>query len=311
LGALILLAACAAPLSYAPPVSHAAQMKMTLPSTIRVSVAGRVVAVPLEDYVLGSALSEVAPVGDSGTTVDRIFEVQAIIARTYAVAHLGRHAAQGFDLCDGTHCQLYQPGRLATSRFAPAARAAVTRTAHEILTYEGRPAEALFHSDCGGHTAPADTVWGGSPVPYLVGAPDDVPGDVHRHWQFEVTTAALRQALNADPRSAIGARLDGLVILGHDSSGRVEQLELKGQHTQIVRAEQLRAIVNARLGDRALQSTRFIIRHVGTTWTFSGTGFGHGVGLCQVGAAARARRGDGLQAILSSYFPGARLQTAG
>ena len=61
--------------------------------------------------------------------------------------------AEGFDLCDGVHCQLYEPGRIRTSRFAAVARAAVERTAGMILAYSNRPAEVLFHADCGGHTA--------------------------------------------------------------------------------------------------------------------------------------------------------------
>ena len=78
-----------------------------------------------------------------------------------------------------------------------------------------------------------------------------------------------------------------------------------------MRGEDFRAILNRSLGERAIQSTRFALRRTGTTYTFDGTGFGHGVGLCQAGAAARARRGDGLSEILRAYFNRASLVLAG
>ena len=136
-----------------------------VPEVIRVRTDGRIVAVPIEAYVLGSALSELTPIGADPSAVSRIFEVQTVLARTYAVAHLGRHQKEGFDLCDATHCQLYQPARIKTSRFAEAARRAVERTGGVVLMYSRLPAEALYHSDCGGHTASADAVWGGAHVP--------------------------------------------------------------------------------------------------------------------------------------------------
>ena len=74
-----------------------------LPTRMRVRVAGAVVQVPLEDYVLGTALSEVTPVGESARVATRVYEVQAVIARTYAASQVGRHAAEGFDVCDSTH----------------------------------------------------------------------------------------------------------------------------------------------------------------------------------------------------------------
>jgi len=280
---------------------------VSIPAEIRVSVGGRIVRVPFEEYVLATALSEVSPVGESAATIDRIFEVQTVIARTYALAHMGRHAADGYDVCDSTHCQLYQPARIQTSRFATAAREAATRTRGEVLTFAGRPADALFHSDCGGHTAAATTAWGGAPVPYLSGREDDVPQGTHHEWTFSLTSAALRAALNTDPRSAVGSRLDALTVIERDESGRAVRVELRGEKRELLRAEQLRAVLTAKLGDRSIQSTRFTVKETGGRWQFSGTGFGHGVGLCQVGAAARARRGESLADILRAYYPGTKL----
>jgi stage II sporulation protein D (peptidoglycan lytic transglycosylase) len=301
--AALLNPACVAP--HTPAATRwPAPAVVDLPRAIRVQTAGRVVSVPLEEYVLGSALAEVSPVGEPPATTERIFEVQAVLARTYAISHLGRHAEEGFDLCDGTHCQLYQPARIGTSRFAETAKAAVRLTEGEVLLYHGQPAEALFHADCGGHTASAGDVWGGTPVPYLVGMPDEVPAGTHRTWSLDVTSARLRAALNADARSRVGERLTGVRVAARDQGGRATVVEVTGTRTVTLRGEQFRSIVSAAFGARSLQSTRFVVRRSGAAYHFDGTGYGHGVGLCQVGAAARARRGESIEEILSAYFPG-------
>jgi stage II sporulation protein D len=277
-----------------------------LPSRVTVKAAGRVTEIPLDDYVLGSVLAEVSPVGEAPDTVARIFDVQAVLARTYAVAHIGRHHADGYDLCDTTHCELYDPARIATSRFADAARAAVARTSGEILTYRGRPAEALFHADCGGYTEAANEVWG-TAVPYLLARPDDAPSVTHRHWALSVAADRLRTILNADARTRVGARLDKIAVRDRDASGRAVTIAISGSTPHDVRGDDFRSALNATLGDRAMQSTRVTIANANGTWTFDGTGFGHGVGLCQTGAAARARRGESLPSILADYFPGTTL----
>lgn len=280
---------------------------LSVPARIRVRAAGRIVSVPVEEYVLGSALAEVTPIDESPATVARIYEVQAVLARTYAASHLARHRAEGFDLCDSTHCQLYEPARVQTSRFAAVARAAVLRTSGQLLAYAQRPVEALFHADCGGHTDGADAVWGGAPVPYLLPAPDNVPAAAHRSWKIAVSADDLRAAFNADARSRVGRKLDSVTVRQRDVSGRAAQIALGGEVARVLRGEELRAILNQKLGDKGIQSTRFSITKTGLTYTFQGTGFGHGVGLCQLGAATRARRGESLDSILGHYFQGAKL----
>lgn len=277
------------------------------PDVIRVRADGRIVSVPLEDYVLGAALSELTPVGADPAAVSRIYEVQTVLARTYVIAHLGRHKNDGYDVCDTTHCQLYQPGRIKTSRFAVAARSAVERTRGVVLMYSRQPAEALYHSDCGGHTASADAVWGGAHVPYLMGAPDHVPSLTHRTWTFDAPIEKVRAALNLDARSAIGRTLDRIAVTTRDDSGRAREVQVRGDRTRTLRGEDLRAILNSEFGVRAIMSTRVSIERRGTTYRFTGTGFGHGVGLCQTGAAARAARGEAVATILSAYYPGASL----
>lgn len=277
------------------------------PRELRVRVGGRVATVALEDYVAAAALSEFTPTGESPETVARIYEVQTIVARTYALAHIGRHRRDGFDLCDDTHCQLYQPARLASSRFADDVRRAAARTAGQVLTYGGRPIDALFHADCGGHTTSPEQVWGTPGLPYLKPEPDDPPSATHRAWTLMLTRDDLAAALDAETRTAVGRRVRTVRLEGTDSSGRVERITVNGDTSVTLRSDDFRNLVNQRLGARAMMSTRFRMSPSGMGYVLSGTGYGHGIGLCQVGALARARRGATAAEIFAVYFPGARL----
>jgi stage II sporulation protein D len=276
-----------------------------LPERVVVRTGGRLTPFDLEDYVVSAALSEVTPVGDPPDVVDRVYDIQSIVARTYAVAHLGRHRAEGFDFCDSTHCQVFEPARRATSRFARAAEGAVSRTRGQILMFNGRAADALFHADCGGTTAAASAVWGGAPVAYLQAIVDDVPQGAHRTWRIAVDAIQLRAALNADPRTAVGKSLAGIDVTTRDDSGRAATITIRGERSAVVKGDVLRTVLNRTFGERAVQSTLFSVRRDAAGFLFEGLGFGHGVGLCQRGAMARARRGETTREILSTYYPGA------
>jgi stage II sporulation protein D len=278
-----------------------------VPDRINVRVLGKITSVPLDDYVLGAVLAEVTPLGETDATIARVFDVQSIVARTYAVSQIGRHRLDGFDVCDSTHCQLYQPSRATTSRFAAAARAAVARTSGRVLVYGGQIVEALFHADCGGATTSADAVWGGQAKPYLRTVIDTLPAETHRPWQIVIAADQLRQALDADSRTDVGRSLSAIEVVERDPSGRAASLTIRGERSYTVRGDLLRSVINQKLGDRAVQSTRFTLTKSSGKFTFKGTGYGHGVGLCQRGAITRARQGESVEQILGTYFPGATL----
>ena len=264
--------------------------------------------VRLEDYVAVAALSEVHPDAADEALARRVFEMQAVIARTYAMASRGRHAKEGFDFCSTTHCQLYEPARLQTSRWAATAQNAVAQTAGKILWFGDAPARALFHADCGGHTSDATAVWGGSALPYLAGARDGGPAEsAHADWTYETTSSALRRALDADGRTDVGAALDRIDVAGRDAAGRAELLALHGTRTFVVRGEVFRDAVTRALGVTSIRSTLFSVKKTRAGFIFSGKGYGHGVGLCQAGAIARLRSGASVDAVLAHYFPGTRL----
>lgn len=280
-----------------------------LPATVRIGLIdeqpGAVERVPIEDYVLASILTEVAPARAEAAALERFFEVQAIVARTYAAANPARHASEGFDLCATTHCQLVDLRRPATSSWTPQAARAVARTAGVILVHDGRPAQTVFHADCGGHTSAALDVWGGAPRPYLRAVPDDLPaGGRHQTWRFEVTTADLAAALNRHPRTSVGTRLRALEIVERDKAGRILRMRLRGARDLMLRGDDFRTAMTRAFGARALRSAWFDVRRLQDRYVFEGRGFGHGVGLCQIGAQVRAATGVSALAILDHFYPG-------
>jgi stage II sporulation protein D len=258
--------------------------------------------VALEDYVRATVISEFAPGTETAAIAERMLEVQAVIGRTYAVSHLGRHAREGFDLCSTTHCQLFDPSRLATSRWGAAAASATERTAGTVLWFQSGPAEALFHADCGGYTSAASTVWGGKDHPYLrAQADDDAARDAHRAWEYRAPLDSVAAALNVPrPRA--------LAVAARDAAGRAARVALYGDEYVEVRGEELRQALTRVFGAGAIRSTRFEIRQEGTTIVFSGRGYGHGVGLCQAGALARLRAGTTPADVLTHYYPGTTLR---
>jgi stage II sporulation protein D len=305
---VILLAACAA----SSPRVRLPDPAPNRPASVRVQMRANgalvVREISLEDYVMGTIISEVDPPTADERVLERMFEVQAIISRTYALAYRGRHAREGFDLCSGTHCQLYEPGRLRGSRWSDLARQAATRTRGELLWFAQAPAHTLFHADCGGHTSNATSVWGGQSAAYLAGTRDAGPAkDAHVEWSFDTRLAALRDALNGDSRTAIGAKLTAVEVASRDSAGRAEQITLHGSRELTVRGEIFREAVTRALGVQTLRSTLFTLRRTGDHLVFNGRGFGHGVGLCQAGAFARLKAGRSADDVLRFYFPGTQI----
>ena len=305
-----LIASCAnGPMSVRVPGTSPRTRSIVLRVQVREGANRVVREVALEDYVAATAASEVHPDVADEAIAERVYEVQAIIARTYALSNRGRHSKDGFDLCSTTHCQLYEPERLRSSRWAIAARDGAQRTAGGVLWFGDAPVRAVFHADCGGYTSAAGAVWGGLAPPYLCSQRDTVPtATVHSEWTFDPRVDALRAALNADPRTAVGARLDGVEVAGRDAAGRAEKIVLRGSRTFVIRGEIFRDVVTHRFGPRTLKSTLFSVKKTRGAFSFSGRGFGHGVGLCQAGALARLRAGQSPEDVLAFYFPGTALR---
>jgi stage II sporulation protein D len=284
------------------------------PTIVRVrvtDVAGaHVVEIPLEQYVLGAVRAELSPDTLRDEAVIGMIEVQALVSRTYALANRHRHAGEGFDLCDTTHCQVYRPPPAAGGGADPASRA-VDATRGQVITFEGRVIQALFHANCGGYTASAASVWGGVDEPYLQPVPDWFCSRTSpAEWTYAAVEADLARALAANPAVDVGPRVQQIEVTGRDAAGRALEVRLTGDRTATVRAEAFRTVMRQAFGDRSVRSTRFTVERDGDRFVFTGSGSGHGVGLCQAGALQRIRAGLSPAEIIGHYFPGTRIQPA-
>ena len=273
----------------------------------------------LETYLLGVVPMEIGK-GRPPEEVEAV-KAQAIAARTYAVRHMGRRSALGFDMYGSVMDQAYGG---ADADDEVAARA-VRETRGEILTYEGEPIEAFYHSTCGGSTAALEEVWPGEPRPYLKAVSDARPGggfycetSNRFRWTESWTGPELRETLERGLTARMGRDVDvatirSMEVTGRTTSGRAEALMVRtGTADYRIRADSIRWVLRPE-PNRGLNSS-LIELHVQeeggevTGLTVDGGGWGHGIGMCQVGAMGRARSGQSYRDILLAYYPGTRIE---
>jgi stage II sporulation protein D len=251
------------------------------PGTVKVSLEGArlhlINVVDVEAYL---------PRVIAGEAVSPVLEAQAIVARTFALASRHRHAPQGYQLCDSTHCQLYR----GDSEISPAAESAVQRTAHRVLLIGGMALKPAFsHPSCGSHTSLASDVFGNRAAGTAV--KDEGP---ETPWQFEIERADLARALGTAPSGK------AVEPLRRDGAGRI--IEVRSFGVRLSGFEFLHRVQSA-LGAQSIRSAKFVSSESDTTIRFEGSGEGHGVGLCQYGARQMANQGADVQRILNRYFP--------
>ncbi|MGH9941526.1 MAG: SpoIID/LytB domain-containing protein, partial [Pyrinomonadaceae bacterium] len=302
---------------YAPPLIDAAraprdvsprQVAHVSVVRVRLTRAGVTKTLSLEDYLFGALAAEASTEDEFAA-----LKAQAVTSRTYALDNLRRHAREGFDFCDLTHCQrfLRVTAENARPQFHATLRRALRETEGEvILGPRGSLAHAYFSASCGGATANVEALWG-TPAReiYERGVADEsCAADARHSWQDEISTAELLRALRGDARTAgVGSRLDGVAVVKRDASGRAELVQLDGERRLVVRGWDFKIVVGRTLGWNLLRSSRFEVTRRGAGFVFSGRGFGHGLGLCQAGAHSLARRGADYREIVRHNFPGARL----
>jgi stage II sporulation protein D len=219
-------------------------------------------------------------------------KAQAVVARTF-VQRGARHAREGFDLCDLTHCQTYRGADGETEK----ARAAVAATRGEVLSFDGKIAEVYFTASCGGATNDVADVWpDGARRPYLRSVPCEACRRADQKWETTIALADLARAIDQP-----NAR--GVIITDGGAGGVVRNVRIEGAATTMT-GEALRMTIGRALGWSRLRSDRFTVEKRGNDLHFRGSGAGHGVGLCETGAADLAKRGASYREILSRYFPG-------
>jgi SpoIID/LytB domain protein len=279
-------------------------------STVRVHLVSRNITkeLSLEDYVLGVMRAE----GTMETEPEGL-KALAIAIRTYALKNMGRHAKDGYDFCSTTHCQRFVEPRSSPTVSERPLIAAVQATEGQVLLDDhGQLIDAYFGASCGGETANIGSLWGITPPEYLRGERDEYcETGPHAKWTDTISRADLLRALQSDSRTDVGNRLDHLTVSQRDETGRAEFITLEGEHRKTVRGWDFKIIVGRVLGWNVLKSSRFEVSRSGSNFVFRGSGFGHGLGLCQEGAHVMAQRGASYQKILEKYFPGTRVMPRG
>ncbi len=264
---------------------------------------------------------------------------QAVATRTDMLAKVGtRHVTDPYAICSDVHCQAYGGMQKVSARIAQA----VADTKGQVLVDpDGRLVDAYYHAVSGGHTENNENAWPGRPQPSLRGQPDQVAGGVDHlangpseeavaalladkdaswagasglnqgalRWKVDKTPAEL-----ATPLQAVGVTqaLAAIRVLHRGVSGRATSVELTlADGKKVTIAGELRI----RRAFGGLKSSLFLVQPgpagaggVPARWTFTGAGFGHGVGMCQTGAVGRAKAGQDFKTILGHYYTAAHVE---
>ncbi|WP_424243991.1 SpoIID/LytB domain protein [Elusimicrobium posterum] len=284
--------------------------------------------VNIEEYLFGVISSEMPT-----NFPQNALRAQAVLARTYALNKKNRHKKWGYDVCDTQHCQVYSGVQAETKT----GNTAIEDTMGSILTYNNKPIEAVYSSNCGGFTQSAKNA-GWFAHPYLIPTSDYLnfdfeniqpyqfksllqhPQEAYSAYDKHVSKAAFRwvrvveeEALREivkKQRKDIG-EITAIIPMERATSGYVSKVKIVGTTGETIVTQENSIKRNLSMG--MLRSTYFIVQPVYENkkikeFVFFGGGWGHGVGFCQVGSAGRAEAGQGHEEIVYHYYPGTILK---
>lgn len=243
---------------------------------------------PVEEYIENVVAAEI------GTSWEiEAIKAQAVISRTYAIYKIMLSGTSRFNITSSVLHQAYK-GNNTNVQIAYAVR----ETKGEILTYNGKPIEALYHSTCGGKTEDSAEVFGRN-YPYLKPVESGCPLSPYWSWERKIPVAEIEKAVNIKGIKAV-------TINSFTSTNRVRDLLIESETGKtIIKATELRKL----LGWKRLPSTSFNLSKSGDSMIFDGKGYGHGVGLCQWSALQMAKEGRKYKEILSFFYPGTEIKT--
>ena len=233
-----------------------------------------------------------------------------------------------FDVCADDHCQRYQGLTRVTGMTV---RKVIDATWGQVLTYKGELCDARFSKCCGGVMETFGACWEDKDVPYLQPLPDTPGHDLQAHpFCDTVDKAILGQVLNnydqettdfyrwkqvysrtelaglIEKRTGLNiGELKSITPLERGASGRITKLMIEGSLRTLIVGKELE--IRRILSESHLKSSAFDVEMEGEVVTLDGKGWGHGVGLCQIGAAVMASQGYTYKEILQHYYPDTEL----
>ncbi|MCX8118366.1 MAG: SpoIID/LytB domain-containing protein [Desulfobacterota bacterium] len=256
--------------------------------------------------------------------------------------YYGRSEHDLYDVCSEDHCQRYQ----GVTKIAPRVGEAIEQTRGGVMVFGEEICDARYSKACGGITEIYPTAWedrsipylrsisdGPSPFPPLLGEKEveawirsrpeaycnvedeellgkvltetDLKTRDFFRWRVEYPREELEEILKIKSGIDFGA-LKEIVPLRRGPSGRISRLKIAGTKRTFVVGKELE--IRRWLSRSHLYSSAFVVRKEADRFILLGAGWGHGVGLCQIGAAAMALKGCSAERILTHYFPGTDLK---
>ncbi|MBR1548822.1 MAG: DUF4922 domain-containing protein [Prevotella sp.] len=225
-----------------------------------------------------------------------------------------------FDVCADDHCQRYQGITKQTSK---AVEQALKATRGQILCYGDEICDARFSKCCGGVTEEFQYCWEDTPKPYLVSVEDpfcnthdkavlsqvlndyDLETNDFYRWTVEYTVDEISALVSEKLKDDFG-RITDLIPLERGKSGRIWKLKIVGTKKTFTIGKELE--IRRALSDTHLYSSAFDVEKTPTGFRLHGRGWGHGVGLCQIGAAVMGQQGYKYDEILLHYYRGAEIK---
>lgn len=282
--------------------------------------------IDLEDYICSVISSEM-----NANSPMELLKAHAVISRSWALRAMQHPNHEGFHVCADDHCQRYEGLRRMNQRAVEAVRA----TAGQVLMYGDEICDCRYHKCCGGRTEIWRTCWEDKDVPYIQSVEcdycdpkrssivnrlivnslndyDQETKDFH-DWTVRYKDEEL-DAIIAEKSGIDFGHITALVPLHRGASGRIDRLKIVGTK----RTEEIGKELKIRLwlSKSCLYSSWFEVSHTPSpvtgkpSWTLIGHGWGHGAGLCQIGAAVMASEGHTYEQILAHYYVGSRLSVA-
>ena len=275
--------------------------------------------IDIEDYLCSVISSEM-----NANSPMELLKAHAVISRSWALRAMQKPNHDGFHVCADDHCQRYEGLRRMNERAVQAVR----ETTGQVLTYNGEICDCRYYKCCGGRTEIWRTCWEDIDVPYIRSVSCDyckspspkvlrlVLNDYDqetkdfRDWRVTYTAEELSEIIRTKSGIDFGEIID-LIPLKRGASGRIYELKIVGtKHTEIIGKE---LKIRLWLSRTCLYSSWFevekSIQSSAVRFQLSGHGWGHGAGLCQIGAAVMASEGHKYEEILSYYYVGSRLSS--
>jgi len=265
-----------------------------------------------EDYLKGVVPHEIGKLNAEGFEA---LKAQAVAARTYAYTHLGSRKLLGFDVYADTRDQVYNGKNDEDSLV----NEAILATSNIVIKYNGNLIEAYYHSTCGGKTESVE-VWGQDGKPFLAAVSDSTERGVfcelsrYMRWEekfskTEVVKLFSKNAVNAKVDKIFPfSKVEQILITEKFPSGRVKRFVVFTNNGSFeVFGDKVRWLFQR--DGKILPSSLFRIAQNDNGYTISGSGYGHGIGMCQFGVIARAKAGQKFDEILKAYYTGVSIES--